>query len=288
MLVPLTHHPSVPTSLLPPKFLTDQSLPRTRTHQSPKPVNFVVRSSAADAQTQKLLPKFAIQRIAEKLRNLGFTDENSNPPPECEPARSSSAGEIFVPLPKQLPKHRVGHTIDTSWSTPENPVPEPGSGTAIARFHRLRNEVKKQQQSKLQEEGPANEKRKERVPTLAELSLPQQELRRLTTLGIQLKKKLKVGKAGITEGIVNGIHERWRRSEVVRIVCEDLCRINMKRTHDLLEVRTILIHFVSYFCDSSKLKSFSVNFKVTVLWSEAILLKWVSFLHITKIVQSFG
>lgn len=251
MLVPLTHHPSVPTSLLPPKFLTDQSLPGTRTHQNPRPVNFVVRSLAADAQTQKLLPKSAIQRIAEKLRNLGFTDENSNPPPECEPARSSSAGEIFFPLPKQLPKHRVGHTIDTSWSTPENPVPEPGSGTAIARFHRLRNEVKKQQQSKLQEEDPANRKRKERVPTLAELSLPQQELRRLTTLGIQLKKKLKVGKAGITEGIVNGIHERWRRSEVVKIVCEDLCRINMKRTHDLLEVRTHFDSFRFAFCDSS-------------------------------------
>ena len=55
-------------------------------------------------------------------------------------------------------------------------------------------------------------------------------------MGIKLRKKLKVGKAGITEGIVNGIHERWRHSEVVKVVCEDLCRMNMKRTHELLEV----------------------------------------------------
>lgn len=236
MLLPLTHLP-VFTSLLPPKTLTDQSLPRTRIPPNHKPFNFVVRGSATEAQTQTLLPKSAIQRIAEKLRNLGFTDDNTNPKPECEPARSSSAGEIFVPLPKQLASSRVGHTIDPSWSTPENPVPEPGTGTAIARFHQLRNEVNKQKQ--LQKKESADDKRNKSVPTLAELSLSKKELRRLTTLGIELKKKLKVGKAGITEGIVNGIHERWRRSEVVKIVCEDLCRMNMKRTHDLLEVRTI-------------------------------------------------
>ncbi|KAJ1381076.1 YhbY-like superfamily [Sesbania bispinosa] len=61
---------------------------------------------------------------------------------------------------------------------------------------------------------------------------------RLTTLGFRMKQKLKVGKAGITEGIVNGIHERWRRSQVVKIVCEDICRVNMRRTHDLLERKT--------------------------------------------------
>lgn len=80
-------------------------------------------------------------------------------------------------------------------------------------------------------------KKEERAPTLAELSLGKGELRRLTTIGIGPRKKLKIGKAGITEGIVNGIHENWRRSEVVKIVCEDLCRMNMKRTHDMLEVR---------------------------------------------------
>lgn len=85
-------------------------------------------------------------------------------------------------------------------------------------------------------------KKEVRVPTLAELTLPEDELRRLRTIGIALKKKLKVGKAGITEGIVNGIHERWRRTEVVKIVCEDLCRMNMKRTHDLLEVCSLFIY----------------------------------------------
>ena len=85
-----------------------------------------------------------------------------------------------------------------------------------------------------------------KAPTLAELSLSEAELRRLRRLGIETRKKLKVGKAGITEGIVNGIHERWRRYEVVKIECEDLCRMNMKRTHELLEVSLKLSQFFCF------------------------------------------
>lgn len=183
-------------------------------------LKFLVRSASAD--NPQTLPHSAIQRIADKLRSLGFTEETETKAP-------TAAGEIFIPLPNRLPKYRVGQTLDPSWSTPENPVPVPGSGKAISRYHELRREVKREREAK---------KGEAKVPSLAELSLPNEELRRLRTIGIAEKRKLKVGKAGITEGIVNGIHERWRRSEVVKIVCEDLCRMNMKRTHDLLERKT--------------------------------------------------
>ncbi|KAJ6423876.1 hypothetical protein OIU84_024782 [Salix udensis] len=190
---------------------------RRRRHPS---LQFLIRSSSAD--NPQTLPHSAIQRIADKLRSLGFTEET-------ETKAQTTAGEIFIPLPNGLPKYRVGQTLDPSWSTPENPVPVPGSGRAISRYHELRREVKREREAK---------KGEGKVPSLAELSLPNEELRRLRTIGIAEKRKLKVGKAGVTEGIVNGIHERWRRSEVVKIVCEDLCRMNMKRTHDLLERKT--------------------------------------------------
>ncbi|XP_011047274.1 PREDICTED: chloroplastic group IIA intron splicing facilitator CRS1, chloroplastic [Populus euphratica] len=191
-----------------------------RSGSSNPSLKFLVRSSSAD--NPQTLPHSAIQRIADKLRSLGFTEETETKAP-------TTAGEIFIPLPNRLPKYRVGQTLDPSWSTPENPVPVPGSGKAISRYHELRREVKREREAK---------KGEGKVPSLAELSLPNEELRRLRTIGIAEKRKLKVGKAGITEGIVNGIHERWRRSEVVKIVCEDLCRMNMKRTHDLLERKT--------------------------------------------------
>lgn len=195
------------------------------------------RGGLADSET---LPQSAIQRIAEKLRNLGYVEESSsNASDETSISGTKSPGEIFVPLPERLPKYRVGHTLDPSWSTPENPVPEPGAGKSIQRFHEMRRRVKEEEERLERERArERREGRRESAPSLAELTLPAEELRRLRSIGIALRKKLKVGKAGITEGIVNGIHERWRRSEVVKITCEDICRLNMKRTHELLERKT--------------------------------------------------
>ncbi|CAH9084561.1 unnamed protein product [Cuscuta europaea] len=196
----------------------------------------VAASAAAHAQS---FSQSAIERVAEKLRSLGYVEDDGNKvkPEETlyQKTNSSSPGEIFVPLPNQLPKYRVGHTLDPSWSTPQNPVPLPGSGNAIQRFHALRSEVKREQEE--EREKNQNET-KETVITKAELTLPGKELRRLRTLGIKLDQKINIGKSGITEGIVNGIHERWRRSELVKINCKELCRMNMKRTHDILEAKT--------------------------------------------------
>ncbi|MQM15278.1 hypothetical protein Taro_048221 [Colocasia esculenta] len=193
------------------------------------------RLRASLSPSQEVLPKSAIQKIAEKLRSLGYLEEGADEVARGRTAEPTggirSAGEIFIPTPQELPRRRVGHTIDPSWSTPESPVPLPGSSSAIARFHELRREL------------GMDTGRVARTPTppmVAELTVPAEELRRLRCLGIRLDKKLrlKVGKAGITEGIVNSIHERWRRSQLVKIKCEDLCRMNMKRTHETLERKT--------------------------------------------------
>ncbi|WOL06537.1 hypothetical protein Cni_G15271 [Canna indica] len=183
--------------------------------------------------TPETVAKSAIQRISEKLRSLGYL--------ECDPAADDnrpaagpgSAGEIFIPTPREIPVRRVGYTIDSSWSTPEHPVPLPGSGVTINRLRALwrREKAKEAAARAANDAAPA-------PPTVAELTIPPGELKRLRREGVRLQKRLKVGKAGITEGIVNGIHERWRRSELVKIMCEDLCRMNMKRTHEILERKT--------------------------------------------------
>ncbi|KAF8092333.1 hypothetical protein N665_0417s0030 [Sinapis alba] len=229
MLLPVCHHQQQP--LLRPKNLPDRIFPPflvPRTLISLRRANSVVVVCRSSSEG-KTLPQSAIQRIADKLRSLGFAEEESNHDSR-EESGQSSPGEIFVPLPNQLPIHRVGHTIDTSWSTPSYPVPKPGSGTAISRYHELKRVWKK--------EKAVERKNEEKVPSLAELTLPAAELRRLRSAGIRLTKKIKIGKAGITEGIVNGIHERWRTTEVVKIFCEDISGMNMKRTHDVLETKT--------------------------------------------------
>lgn len=133
MLLSMNKHPPftlLPTTLIQPPILSPQYLKPTL---KPRKYIFLIRSSITRPENQAL-PQSAIQRIADKLRSLGFS-ETPNPQPESE-SGSGCPGEIFVPLPEKLPKYRVGHTIDTSWSTPENPVPDPGSdpGSLMVRF----------------------------------------------------------------------------------------------------------------------------------------------------------
>ncbi|KAI8019006.1 hypothetical protein LOK49_LG04G03722 [Camellia lanceoleosa] len=239
MLLPLSNHhqTSLPFNSLPNPFFTPFPFPKTLLFQNPRipPNSSLLRPSASAAAATRTLPQSAIKRIADKLRSLGYVEEEQDSIQTLNSHSSNDLpGEIFIPLPNRLPKYRVGHTIDTSWSSPENPVPEPGLGTAIQRFHGFRRKViMEKMKEKEMKKGEARD-----APTVAELTMNKGELRRLRTIGIGLKKKLKVGKAGITEGIVNGIHERWRNSELVKIVCEDICRLNMKRTHGLLEKKT--------------------------------------------------
>ncbi|KAL2335608.1 hypothetical protein Fmac_016821 [Flemingia macrophylla] len=226
MLLPATHFDVHTFATFSSSFAPSSSSLHLFPLQFPKTkpkTKFLIRCSTPNTHTQTRRPS-AIQRIADKLRSLGI----SEPPPSA--AASSSAGETPLPFPHELPKRRVSHSFEPSWSTPLNPAPVPGTGIGalsyreVARQKRLRREELR--------------RRRVPVPTLAELSLPDSEIRRLTTLGFAAKRKVRLAKAGVTERIVNVIHERWRRSEVVRIVCEEFSRIDLRRTHELLERKT--------------------------------------------------
>ncbi|XP_020164477.1 CRM-domain containing factor CFM2, chloroplastic [Aegilops tauschii subsp. strangulata] len=173
---------------------------------------------ASPSSEPELLAKSALRRISDKLRSLGYLEASPETPvPAPAPsADAPSPGEIFVPTPAQLPRHRVGSTLDPSWAT--------GDGEADA--------ARRRQRRGRDAAAPPT------PPSAAELTLPRDELRRLQGVGIRLRKRLKVGKPGVTEGIVNGIHERWRNAELVKIRCDDISAMNMRRTHEVLERKT--------------------------------------------------
>ncbi|KAL9265293.1 CRM-domain containing factor CFM2, chloroplastic-like protein [Drosera capensis] len=199
MSLSLFHHhtppPLLPKTLTNPLSLSLTLPPPRRLPQNPNSTPNCTTTFTASP----------IQRIADKLRSLGYIDSSAT---DTAASQSSSAGEIFLPDPRDLPALRVGHTIDPSWA---------GTG---------------------KETDSEDERRERGLVMVAEGKLERERLSRLRREGIGLKRGVKVGKAGVTEGVVNGIHERWRGCEVVKVVVEDVWGLNMKRTHELLEKKT--------------------------------------------------
>nr|GEW94377.1 CRM-domain containing factor CFM3A, chloroplastic/mitochondrial-like [Tanacetum cinerariifolium] len=73
---------------------------------------------------------------------------------------------------------------------------------------------------------------------VAELTLPESELRRLRNLAFRLKNKMRITGAGVTREMVAGIKDKWKSAEVVKLKVEGSGALNMKRMHEILEMRT--------------------------------------------------
>ncbi|KAJ8750760.1 hypothetical protein K2173_015941 [Erythroxylum novogranatense] len=81
-------------------------------------------------------------------------------------------------------------------------------------------------------------RRKTSKTELAEKTLPEHELKRLRNVALRMLERFKVGAAGITQDLVDAIHEKWKLDEVVKLKFEEPFSFNMKRTHEILERRT--------------------------------------------------
>ncbi|KAL5201353.1 hypothetical protein ABZP36_035707 [Zizania latifolia] len=73
---------------------------------------------------------------------------------------------------------------------------------------------------------------------LAKRIIPEPELRRLRDVALRMKERMRVGPGGVTQVIVDSIHQKWKVDEVVKLRFEGPPNLNMKRTHDILEDRT--------------------------------------------------
>ncbi|XP_061966160.1 CRM-domain containing factor CFM3, chloroplastic/mitochondrial [Populus nigra] len=80
--------------------------------------------------------------------------------------------------------------------------------------------------------------RKKSNTDLAERMLPEHELKRLRNVALRMLERIKVGATGITQDLVDAIHEKWKLDEVVKLKFEWPLSCNMRRTHEILESRT--------------------------------------------------
>jgi RNA-binding protein YhbY len=61
-------------------------------------------------------------------------------------------------------------------------------------------------------------------------------LRRLRRMGMFIRERISIPKAGITNAVLENIHDRWRKEELVRLKFHEVLAHDMKTAHEIVEV----------------------------------------------------
>lgn len=162
-----------------------------------------------------------MDKIVEKLKKFGYMDDAKETQRDVQERviEKGSVEDIFYMEEGILPNPQGGFSLDSPLG-----VGNMGGGTGEVWFPWEKPKV---------EDGSVRIKSK---TSLAELTLPESELRRLRNLTMRTKNRTKVGGGGVTQAVVEKIHEKWKTSEIVRLKCEGAAALNMKRIHEILEV----------------------------------------------------
>ncbi|MED6111962.1 hypothetical protein PIB30_057229 [Stylosanthes scabra] len=158
----------------------------------------------------------AIDRVVIRLRNLGLASGDDD--------NAEATGGISDLLRRE-------------WVRSDTALAEDESKVMILPWDRDEDEVEDEKEA-VEEESKWMRKRKLKPPTLAELTLEEEERARLRRLGMQLREKVNVAKAGLTQAVLDKIHDHWRKKEVVRLKFHELLARDMKTAHEIVERRT--------------------------------------------------
>ncbi|XP_022765948.1 CRM-domain containing factor CFM3, chloroplastic/mitochondrial-like [Durio zibethinus] len=196
----------------------------------PSPSGKVIQSDAndkVDVETRyfdKDKGQSAIERIVLRLRNLGLgsDDEEEDDDETDDYNQTPVTGE-----------ERLGDLLKREWVRPDTMVIEREKKEAVLPWEREEAEVEV-----VEERGLGFKKRRVKAPTLAELTIEDEELRRLRRMGMYLRERINVPKAGITQAVLEKIHDKWRKEELVRLKFHEFLAVDMKTAHEIVERRT--------------------------------------------------
>lgn len=166
----------------------------------------------------------ATGRISLRLRNLGSDDDDDE---------HEKTGFVF---PAETRDKRLGDLLRREWVQIDSFTADNGQDGADEMGLPWDREEERQV---IRNDGVL---RKTRVkpPTVAELTLEDEELRRLRGVGMFIKKTITIPKAGLTKEVMEKIHEKWRKEEVVRLKFHEVLARDMKTAHSIVEVRSLL------------------------------------------------
>lgn len=167
-----------------------------------------------------------MDKIVEKLKRFGYMDDESEREEKLERRiEKGSVEDIFYVEDGVLPNTRGGFSEDSPLG-----VERPFGGDGEVRFPW-------EKPAAIEEEAKYSVRKRSRT-SMAELTLPEPELRRLRNLSVKTKQKMKIGGGGVTQAVVDTIRDKWRDSEIVRLKIEGASALNMRRMHEILERKT--------------------------------------------------
>ncbi|GMH16190.1 hypothetical protein Nepgr_018031 [Nepenthes gracilis] len=190
--------------------------------------NFKTANSAGDDRPDKAESGYvmnrghsAIERIVFRLRNLGLGSDEEE---DSEIDENLATGE-----------EKLGHLLKRDWVRPDMMLVEEERKRDLGILPWEKKEV---EESDKEREGRGKKKKTVKGPTLAELIMEDSELRRLRREGMMLRERINVPKAGITQAVMEKIHETWRKSVLVRLKFHEALAHDMKTAHEIVERRT--------------------------------------------------
>ncbi|KAK9278398.1 hypothetical protein L1049_027963 [Liquidambar formosana] len=167
----------------------------------------------------------ALERIVLRLRNLGLgLDDEEEDDGELD-------GDDQMPVTGE---EKLGDLLRRDWVRPDSMLVEDDTDEMVLPWERGDDPGKEV----VEEENGRLKKRAVKAPTLAELTIEDEELRRLRRMGMTLRERVSVPKAGVTQAVLEKIHEKWRKEELVRLKFHESLANDMKTAHEIVERRT--------------------------------------------------
>lgn len=169
----------------------------------------------------------AIDRIVLRLRNLGLGSDD-----EEEEEEDNSKLDSSSTMQGSGKEAKLGDLLKRDWVRPDMMLAESDDeGDTLLPWERSADE-------EVVEEQRAGKRRTVKAPTLAELTIEDEELRRLRRMGMTLRERINVPKAGVTGAVLEKIHHTWRKNELVRLKFHEVLAHDMRTGHEIVERRT--------------------------------------------------
>lgn len=223
--------------------------PVKKTVSEKDPVSFALPNRAISAPwshgSNASEPRFNFQpQVSENSREISETDIVSVSAEEEPEILSIQNGKVEGDSPSDMSENLIG-SYDKLAMDRKNREFE-----ALSSDRRRSIDLSNRKNGELRTVEPDGKKlwRRSNTP-LAEKLIPEHELRRLRNVALRMLERIKVGPAGITQALVDSIHEKWKLDEVVKLKFEQPLSQNMKWAHEVLEVSVCTLSIVSYKSD---------------------------------------